>query len=120
MAAPSTSPEKPLTGWEHSSTCRAVEAEGRSAGREYGLAEATARTLVGRLSRQARQKFGGADPAGRAMLDGLGQAFASEQLESLGERLVTAPGWAEWLSGVVVPPPAPGLPDYTKDLEIDF
>ncbi len=28
--------------------------------------------------------------------------------------------WNEWLAGVVVPPPADGLPAYTKNLEIDL
>jgi len=98
-------------GWSQSSTCRAVEEAGRTAGREYGLAEATARTLARLLSRQAKDKFAGADPAGRAMLDGLAQAFAGGPLEELGERLLAASNWAEWLEGVVVPPPAPGLPE---------
>ena len=49
-----------------SSTCRAVDEAGRTAGREYGLAESISRTLAWLLSRQARQKFGGATrPAGR-------------------------------------------------------
>jgi hypothetical protein len=78
------------------------------------------RAVARLLSRQARQKFGGADAAGSATLNGLAQAFACSQLEELGGRLVTASGWADWLAGVVVPPPAPGVPDYTKNVEIDF
>ncbi len=107
-------------GWMQSSTCRAVTEAGRAAGREYGLAEAMARELAHLLDRQARQLFGHADEAGTATLDGLACAFACQQLEELADRLLTASGWAEWLAGVAVPPPAPGLPDYTKDLEIDF
>jgi hypothetical protein len=79
-----------------------------------------ARTLALLLGRQAKRKFGGADPAGRATLDGLAQAFACDTLQELADRLVTAPSWAEWLAGVTVPPPAAGLPDYTKDLEINL
>jgi hypothetical protein len=103
-----------------SSTCRAVQEAGAAEGRAYGLAEARARALARLLSRQAKQKFGSADTAGRATLDGLAQAFASDPLEELGERLISASSWAEWLAGVVVPPPAPGLPEHTKDLEIDL
>src|SRR5438876_765961 len=103
-----------------SSTCRAVEEAGKAAGRAYGLAEAQARELARLLNRQAKQKFGGADPAGRETLDGLAQAFACDRLEELADRLVAAPSWAAWLAGVAVPPPAPGLPDYTRDLEIDL
>ena len=55
--------------WMQSSTCRAVEETGRTAGREYGLAESISRTLAWLLSRQARQKFGGPDAAGRATLE---------------------------------------------------
>ena len=110
----------PHEGWMQSSTCRAVEEAGRTPGRAYGLAESMARELALLLQRQGKQKFGSADAAGQATLDGLTQAFAVGQLEELADRLVTASGWTEWLAGVVVPPPAPGLPDYTKDLDIDF
>src|SRR5947209_5524027 len=103
-----------------SSTCRAVEEAGKAAGREYGLAEAKSRELVRLLKRQAKQKFGDAAPAARATLDGLSLAFAVDQLETLADRLVTATSWAEWLADVDVPPPAPGLPEYTKDGEIDL
>jgi hypothetical protein len=120
MTAKSTSSDGPHEGWMQSSTCRAVEEAGRTAGREYGLAEATSRALVRLLSRQAKQKFGSADPAGRATLDALAQAFACKQLEELAGRLVATSSWAEWLAGVAVPPPAAGLPDYTKNPEIDF
>lgn len=106
--------------WSRSSTCQAVEAEGRELGRAYGLAESTSRTLATLLSRQAREKFGGADPAGRATLDGLAQAHAAATLAELGERLVGARGWDDWLAGVAVPPPAPGFPDYTRNLEINL
>lgn len=106
--------------WSRSSTCQAVEAEGRELGRSYGLAESTSRTLATLLSRQAREKFGEADPAGRATLDGLARAHATGTLAELGERLVGATGWDEWLAEVDVPPPAPGLPDYTRDLEINL
>jgi hypothetical protein len=106
--------------WERSSTCRAVTEAGRAAGREYGLAEATSRELGQLLQRQARQKFTQSDEVGSVTLDGLARAFACRQLEDLGERLVDASGWTEWLAGVVVPSPAPSMPDYTKDLEIDF
>ncbi len=107
-------------GWMQSSTCRAVDEAGRSAGRDYGLAESMARTWARLLCRQAKQRFGSPDPAGSATLDGLAQAFACDRLEQLADRLVTASSWATWLEGVIVPPQAPGLPDYTKDLEIDF
>jgi hypothetical protein len=120
MTATSTSSGGTHEGWMQSSTCRAVDEAGRTAGREYGLAEATARTLARLLNRQAKQKFGGADEAGRATLDGLADAFAVPRLEELADALVSAPSWADWLAEVVVPPPAPGMPDYTKDLEIDF
>ncbi len=103
-----------------SSTCRAVDEAGRTAGREYGLGESISRTLARLLSRQARHKFGGPDETGRATLDGLARAFATDQLTGLGERLVDASTWDEWLAGVVVPPPAPDRPDYTRDLEIDL
>ncbi len=107
-------------GWMQSSTCRAVDAAGTAEGRAYGLAESMSRAMGQLLLRQAKQKFGGADAAGSATLDGLAQAFACDRLEELAGRLVTAGGWGEWLAEVVVPPPAPGLPDYTKDVEIDF
>ncbi len=117
----STSPADDDDGfWSRSSTCQAVEAEGRELGRAYGLAESTSRTLAALLSRQAREKFGGADPAGRATLNRLAQAQATATLAELGERLVGATGWDEWLAGVDIPPPAPGLPDYTRDLEINL
>jgi len=120
MPATSTSAKGTHEGWMQSSTCRAVDEAGKAAGREYGLAESLSRALARLLNRQARQKFGSADPAGHTTLDGLAQAFAATQLVELADRLVAASGWAEWLAGVVVPPPAPGFPDYTKDLEIDF
>jgi hypothetical protein len=115
-----TSAEGKHEGWMQSSTCRAVDEEGCAAGRDYGLADATARALALLLARQAKQQFGSTDPAGRATLDALAQAFACDRLEELGECLVGAAGWSEWLAGVVAPPPAPGLPEYTKDLEIDL
>jgi hypothetical protein len=120
MTAQSTSSDGRQQGWAQSSTCRHVEETGRAAGREYGQAEATAREQARLLNRQAKRKFGRADPPGRATLDGLAQAFASKQLEELAESLLAAASWEEWLAGVVVPPPAPGLPDYTRDLEFDF
>jgi hypothetical protein len=120
VSPPSTAPEQKNTGWNHSSTCRAVEAAGAAEGHAYGRAEAQARTLARLLKRQAKQRFGDTNPAGRATLDGLAQAFAGDRLEELADRLVTASGWAEWLADVVVSPQAPGLPDYTKDLDIDF
>jgi hypothetical protein len=107
-------------GWMQSSTCRDVDAAGRAAGRDYGLAESTSRALGILLGRQARQKFGGPDEDGRATLDGLARGFATEQLAELGERLVEASSWGEWLAGVVVPPPAPDRPAYTRDLEINL
>jgi len=82
-------------GWMQSSTCRAVEEAGKAAGREYGLTDAMSRALARLLKRQAKQKFGSADVAGYATLDGLAQAFARQQLEELGDRLVTASSWAE-------------------------
>jgi Domain of unknown function (DUF4351) len=103
-----------------SSTCRDVETAGREAGRAYGLAEWKSRTLARLLNRQAKQKFGSADTAGQEALDGLARAFACDQLEDLAERLVTASTWVDWLAGVTLPPPAPGWPDYTKDLDVDF
>jgi hypothetical protein len=120
VTAKSTSSDRTNEGWRQSSTCRAVEDAGHTAGRAYGLAESTARALARLLNLQAKQQFGSTDPAGRATLDALAQAFACDRLEELAERLVTASSWSEWLAGVVAPPPAPGLPDYTKNLEIDF
>jgi hypothetical protein len=120
MSAKATSSEGRHEGWRQSSTCRAVEDAGHAAGREYGLAESTARALGRLLNLQAKQRFGSADPEGRATLDALAQAFACDHLFELAERLVTASSWSEWLAGVAAPPPAPGLPDYTKNLEIDF
>jgi hypothetical protein len=115
-----TSADRKREGWMQSSTCRAVDEAGRVAGRDYGLAEAKSRALVLLLTRQAKQQFGCADPAGRATLDPLAQAFACDRLEELGECLITAAGWSDWLAGVVAPPPAPGLPEYTRNLEIDL
>ncbi len=120
MSTPATSLDKENTGWNHSSTCRAVQGAGEAEGRAYGLAEARSRTLARLLKSQAKQCFGGTDPAGRATLDSLAQAFACDELEELADSLVKASGWSEWLAGVFEPPPAPGLPDYTKDVEIDF
>jgi hypothetical protein len=84
------------------------------------MAESMSRELVRLLHRQAKQKFGGVEPAPRATLDGLSQAFACDKLLELADRIITATSWAELLAGVVVPAPAPGLPDYTKDHNIDF
>jgi hypothetical protein len=120
MAAKRAQTGERYEGWMQSSTVRAVEEAGQAAGREFGLAESRAQALARFLNRQAKQKFGGADPAGQATLDGLAQALASPQLEALADRLVSAPGWAEWLAGRVVPPLASGLPEYTKNLEIDL
>jgi hypothetical protein len=120
MTAKPDAPHGAHEGWRQSSTCRAVEDAGKAAGRAYGLAESTARALARLLNRQAKQKFGSADPAGHATLDGLAQAFACDRLEELADRLVAAPSWDEWLAGVAVPAPAPGLPDYTKGVEIDL
>jgi hypothetical protein len=103
-----------------SSTCRAVQEAGEAAGREYGLAETMARELARLLNRQAPERFRGDDAAGQATLDGLARAFAVGPLEELADRLVGASGWAEWLAGVEVPPPAPGLPDYARNLEVDL
>ena len=64
MNAPANSSDRAYQGWMQSSTCRAVDEAGRTAGREYGLAESISRTLAWLLSRQARQKFGGADATG--------------------------------------------------------
>src|SRR5438046_6317664 len=100
MTTKSISADKTHEGWLQSSTCRDVDEAGKAAAREYGLAEARARTLARLLNRQANQKFGSADEAGRATLDGLAQAFACNQLEELADRLVVASAWAEWLAGV--------------------
>jgi hypothetical protein len=116
----STAADAPHEGWMQSSTCRAVDAAGRAAGREYGLAESMSRTLARLLRRQAKQKIGSADAAGNATLNALAQAFAFDRLEELGDELVGATTLAEWLAGVTAPAPAPGLPDYTKDVQIDF
>ncbi len=120
MNAPANSSGGAHEGWMQSSTCRAVDEAGRTAGREYGLAESISRTSAWLLSRQARQKFGEADAAGRATLDGLARAFATDQLGKLADRLVDSSSWNEWLADVVVPPPAEDRPEYTKDLEIDL
>ena len=120
MSEQATSTAKTYEGWLQSSTCRAVEEAGRTEGRQYGLAESKSRTLARLLNRQARQKFAAADAAGKETLDGLAQAFACEQLLDLGVRLLGAAGWSEWLAGVTAGPPAPGMPEYTRDLEIDL
>jgi hypothetical protein len=120
MTLPEKTTASPQTGWDASSTCRALEEAGVAAGREYGQAEAMSRTLARLLKRQAKQRFGDGDGAGQATLDGLAQSFANRQLEELAPRLLTASGWADWLTGVVVPPPAPGMPEYAKKLAIDF
>src|SRR5439155_10039270 len=119
MNTPANSSGGAHQGWMQSSTCRAVDEAGRTAGRAYGLAESISRTLAWLLSRQARQKFGGADATGRATLDGLARAFATDLLGELGDRLVTSSSWNEWLAGVVVPPPAGDRPAYTRDLELE-
>ena len=120
VTAPTTAPVKNHEGWLQSATCRAVEEAGQAAGRDHGMTEATAWTFARLLDRQARQKFGAADAAGRATLDGLAAALECAELERLADRLLSASSWANWLEGVAVPPPAPGLPEYTKNLEIDF
>lgn len=120
MNAPANSSGGAHQGWMQSSTCRAVDEAGRTAGREYGLAESISRTLAWLLSRQARQKFGGTDATGRATLDGLARAFATDQLGELGDRLVSSASWNDWLADVVVPPPAGDLPAYTRSLDIDL
>jgi hypothetical protein len=120
MSAPANSSGGAHEGWMQSSTCRAAEDAGRAAGREYGLAESISRTLAGLLGRQARRKLGGADATGRAALDGLARAFAADRLGELADRLVTSSSWADWLADLVVPPPAEGLPAYTKGLDLDF
>jgi hypothetical protein len=120
MSTKSPAPDPAQEGWQQSSTCRAVEAVGRSAGREYGMSEAMSQELVRLLSRQAKQRFGSLDTAGRATLDALCQAFARDQLLDLADRILTTGSWSDWLAGVIVPPPAPGLPEYTKDREIDL
>src|SRR6266446_2234315 len=107
MPATSTSSDGTREGWMQSSTCRAVDEAGKAAGHAYGLAESMSRALARLLNRQAKQKFAGTDPAGRATLDALAQASACNALEELASRLVAASGWAEWLAGVEVPPPAP-------------
>jgi hypothetical protein len=103
-----------------SSTCRAVDEAGRTAGREYGLAQSISRTLAWLLGRQARQKLDAVDETGRATLDGLARAFAADRLGELGDRLITSSSWNEWLAGVIVPPPAGDLPAYARNLEIDL
>lgn len=119
MTQKSTSSDATHQGWMQSSTCRAVEEAGKAAGRDYGLAESMAQTLARLLNRQAKQKFGSADEAGRDTLDALARAQARDSLLELAGRLVGASSWGKWLT-VSVPPPAPGLPDYTKNIEIDL
>ena len=113
-------PSETNDGWSESSTCRAVEEAGRTAGREYGLAESISRTLAMLLGRQARAEIREGRRGRPGTLDGLARAFATDQLEELGDRLVDSSSWDEWLAGVVVPPPAGDRPEYTKDLEIDL
>ncbi len=120
MTAASTAADGARQGWMQSSTCRDLQTSGEEAGRAYGLAEWKSRTLARLLKRQAKQKFGSPDAEGHATLDGLALAFACDRLEELGERLTTAATWSEWLAGVVVPPPAPGIPDYARDMDIDL
>lgn len=114
-----TSPPAPR-GWQLSTTVQACQNAGRIPGREYGLAESRAATLARLLRRQARQRFQQEDPAANALLDSLVQGFAGDLLEDLGERLLTAGNSSTWLAGVVAPPPAPGFPDYARDLEFDI
>ena len=120
MNAPADSPGDANEGWMQSSTCRAVDEAGRTAGRAYGLAESSSRTLALLLGRQARQKFGEVEANGRATLDGLARTFATDLLGELGDRLMTSASWDEWLAGVVVPPPAGELPAYTRNLDINL
>ena len=86
MNAPANHSDGAHQGWMQSSTCRAMDEAGRTAGREYGLAESISRTLAWLFSRQARQRFGGADATGRATLDGPARAFATDRLGELGDR----------------------------------
>ncbi len=113
-------PDDSQTGWMKSSTCRAVAEEGKAAGVAYALAETASRTVASLLYRQARGRFGGENPDARAFLDSLAHAFARERLEELADRLVAATGWTDWLADRQPPPPAPTLPDYARNLEIDL
>ena len=113
------SPDASQPGWLKSSTCRALDAAGKTAGREFGLAESSAQTWARLLFRQAKQRFKSEDVAARAKLDALAAAFVREPFEELAERLLTATDWKSWLQGIEVPPPAPGLPDYAQNMEIN-
>ncbi len=106
-------------GWRQSSTCRAIEDEGKSAGQAFGLGESGATTLVRVLTHLGRQKFGREDAVIKAKLEALEAGHALAELTTLGERLTTAPDWPSWLGEVVAPTP-PIYPDFAKNLEIDF
>jgi hypothetical protein len=120
MSTTNPTPENAPRGWQLSSTVRACEAAGRTAGQEYGRAATRAATLARLLRRQARRRFGGENDAGYALLEALECAHVSETLELLGETLLTADSWAHWLAGIPAPPPAPNIPDYARNLEIDL
>lgn len=107
-------------GWEQSSTSRAVGEAGRMAGRAHALAEFGSRQLAWTLGRQAKRKLGPAGPDEQATLEGLARAFAVDTLLALGDRLPASESWGDWLAGVLVPAPAPGIPEYAQNLEIAF
>ena len=107
-------------GWSQSSTCRATEDEGRNAGRAYGLAESASQSLAFMLRSQAKRRFGTDDQDGFTTLDALAQGFARDRLELLGDRLLDSADWGAWLAGVEPPPPAPGPPDYARELDFDL
>lgn len=119
--ATSANPAPPPTqrGWQLSSTVRDCEATGREEGEAYARAESRAAILAGILRKQARQHFGCADPAGQEKLTALATGFAGDQLEDLGERLLTAESWSSWLANVEVPV-APPYPDYAKNVDINL
>jgi len=98
MNAPANSSGEAHEGWMQSSTCRAVDEAGRTAGRAYGLAESISRTLAWLLSRQARQKFGGADAAGGRRSMAWPAPSRPTGSENWGDGLVGSSSWNEWLA----------------------
>jgi hypothetical protein len=110
---------KELRGWELSSTCAAIDVAGAAFGRQIALAESGAIALAQVISMQARKKFGTDDPAGEAKLDAFAKASAVDGLKQLGESLLDASDWTEWLTGIEPHPALDPFPEFARDEEFD-
>ncbi len=115
-----TETQRAPRGFEMSSTCQAIDAESIPLGRAFALAETGANVVALMLAVQARAKFGGDGVVAKPVLEGLAAARDLAGLLGLGETLVAAKTWDDWLAGAVVPPPAEGFPQFEKDDEIEF